>query len=582
MVMAHMTVSSTMLILNKAVLKNIPVATIVLLAQVGSSAIILWVLGKMNVIAVDGFKISTARSFLWNAVAFMVLLYTNAKALESANLETVIVFRTLSIFATAYGDFRLLHAKALDLHSIGSLLLVVLGAVGYMASDKGFQVRNMAWVFAYGFSNAAYPIVTKLVIKSNVSMTSWGRTYYNNLMTFIVFVPAAFLAGEHRKLMEVYDQAATTTSLGLLFLSCVWGTAISFLGFLVLENVSATTFNVMGNANKILTMVLNHVIWEFHASIQANMFLLLSLVGAAAYGNSKPMEDSKEGGEGGGGGMFLTKALFSNHMNEQKMQDEQQTITTHEEAFRRIKDATGVADVNEVIQKFLTQDETHNNLVIMTKEAQARIDALNEEKAQLKGKVEEIKYSGTGTLGSRRIVDEFESHLAEANSKCERNKQKYERIARVLINVKSGVEHLADKLEPISLDQDVVAMTDTTVVEVLEQCEAKLVRLMQGVEGDTQQSAAEAELSATDKLGASQEVEMPAYNIRIQIPHDADDDSGEEGAEEDDQEDVPDRDQVKKYSSLMLEKANKKQKRQRKRKVGEGGSKSGSKKPDLA
>jgi hypothetical protein len=37
--------------------------------------------------------------------------------------------------------------------------------------------------------------------------------------------------------------------------------------------------------------------------------------------------------------------------------------------------------------------------------------------------------------------------LHQANSKCERNKQKYERIAKILINVKSGVEHLADKLE---------------------------------------------------------------------------------------------------------------------------------------
>ena len=55
---------------------------------------------------------------------------------------------------------------------------------------------------------------------------------------------------------------------------------------------------------------------------------------------------------------------------------------------------------------------------------------------QAKAKVEEIKYSGTGSLGSRRIVDEFESHLSEANSKCERNKLKYERIAKILINVK--------------------------------------------------------------------------------------------------------------------------------------------------
>ncbi len=70
-----------------------------------------------------------------------------------------------------------------------------------------------------------------------------------------------------------------------------------------------------------------------------------------------------------------------------------------------------------------------------------------------------------------------------------------------------------------------------------------------------------------EKMMASQEIEMPQYNIRIQIPHDADDDSGDDDLEEDDQEDVPDRDQVKKYSSLMLEKANKKQKRQRKRKV---------------
>jgi hypothetical protein len=143
-----------------------------------------------------------------------------------------------------------------------------------------------------------------------------------------------------------------------------------------------------------------------------------------------------------------------------------------------------VSDVNEVIQKFLTQDETHNNLVVMTKEAQARIDALNEEKAQAKAKVEEIKYSGTGSLGSRRIVDEFESHLSEANSKCERNKQKYERIAKILINVKSGVEHLADKLEPITVEQEAVVMTDSTVVEVLAQCEAKLMRLMDSVEGE--------------------------------------------------------------------------------------------------
>ena len=297
-----------------------------------------------------------------------------------------------------------------------------------------------------------------------------------------------------------------------------------------------------------------------------------------------------EGGEtqGGEGDASMKKTMFStafhSALNEHVMEEEQKKITTYEEAFRKIKDATGVSDVNDVIHKFLTQDETHNNLVVMTKEAQARIDALNEEKAQAKATVEEIKYSGTGSLGSRRIVDEFESHLSEASSKCERNKQKYERIAKILINVKSGVEHLADKLEPITVEQEAVVMTDSTVVEVLAQCEAKLMRLMDSVEGD--QPSQEQDVQGQEKMMTSQEIEMPAYNIRIQIPHDADDDSGDEDMEEDDQEDVPDRDQVKKYSSLMLEKANKKHKRQRKRKtdVGSGtkGTKSGGKRPDMA
>jgi hypothetical protein len=36
----------------------------------------------------------------------MILLYTNAKAFESANMETIVTFLSLSIFGTAYADFR--------------------------------------------------------------------------------------------------------------------------------------------------------------------------------------------------------------------------------------------------------------------------------------------------------------------------------------------------------------------------------------------------------------------------------------------------------------------------------------------
>lgn len=282
LIVSHMTVSSTMLVLNKAVLKAIPAPTTVLLFQVGSSALILWVIGKAGLLSVDAFEMKKARLFLLNAIAFMVLLFTNAKALESANVETVIVFRTLSIFVTVWGDFRLLGGQLINLRAFASLGVVVAGAIGYVLSDKGFMVSNMFWVFCYGAANAAYPLVTKIIILSNDSMTSWGRTYYNNFMTFMVFLPGMFVLGEHHILEDV-DGIFNTHAVVLLVASCIWGTAISFLGFLCIENVSATTFNVMGNSNKLLTLVINGILWDHHASFQANLCLIVSLSGAALY-----------------------------------------------------------------------------------------------------------------------------------------------------------------------------------------------------------------------------------------------------------------------------------------------------------
>eukprot|EP00282_Hemiselmis_andersenii_P000853 CAMPEP_0114160692 /NCGR_PEP_ID=MMETSP0043_2-20121206/28499_1 /TAXON_ID=464988 /ORGANISM="Hemiselmis andersenii, Strain CCMP644" /LENGTH=310 /DNA_ID=CAMNT_0001256761 /DNA_START=83 /DNA_END=1012 /DNA_ORIENTATION=+ len=288
LIASHMTVSSTMLVLNKAVLARLPVATTVLLFQVGSSALILWVLGKAKLLQVDAFEFQTAKAFFWNAAAFMALIYSNAKALQHANVETVVAVRTLSIFVTAYGDFRLLSVKALDAKSFGALCMVSGGAVGYFLSGGGMKEgTNMGWVLAYCATNAAYPIVTKLVMMSR-AMTTWGRTYYNNLLTFIIFIPAALILREDQKVTSLQeDGAVNTVALSLLALSCLWGTAISFLGFLCLDNVSATTFNLMGNVNKILTLVVNGLLGDSRSPLMGNVNKILTLVVNGLLGDSR-------------------------------------------------------------------------------------------------------------------------------------------------------------------------------------------------------------------------------------------------------------------------------------------------------
>lgn len=153
-------------------------------------------------------------------------------------------------------------------------------------------------------------------------------------------------------------------------------------------------------------------------------------------------------------------------------------IDIFESAFRKIKEATGVSDVNEVIQKITSQESTTDNLLNLSKENQTRLERLQAEHAVLKARVEELKYSGSGGGHRRKLVDDHEQNLVLASTKLERAKLKYERLAKVLIGVKAGVEHLVDKMESVREDDQVIVVTDETIVEALQESEITLTHLL--------------------------------------------------------------------------------------------------------
>ncbi|CAJ1413529.1 unnamed protein product [Effrenium voratum] len=161
--------------------------------------------------------------------------------------------------------------------------------------------------------------------------------------------------------------------------------------------------------------------------------------------------------------------------------EEDQKIQLFIHAFNQIKEATGVNDPNEIIQKFLTQDDTQKNLTQLTKDNHATIEKLQEERRQLRSQVEELKFSNGGGGGRRQAIDDFETHLGEATEKCERNRGKYERLARMLIDVKAGISHLSELLNPIKLEGEApqpLEMSDETVEEVLQESEKKISKLL--------------------------------------------------------------------------------------------------------
>jgi len=270
---------------------------------------------------------------------------------------------------------------------------------------------------------------------------------------------------------------------------------------------------------------------------------------------------------------LVTNALHHT-LNQNVMEGEQQVVSAYEAAFRKIKEATGVGDVNEVIQKFMTQKDTEKSLLAMTREAQARIDQLAEEKAATKASVDEMKYSGAGGQSSRQEVEACEKRLGEATSAQDRVRTRHGRLTQVFVDIRAGIEHMSDKLEPVKLDQPAVPVSDDTIVDVMYQSEAKLLKMF-GVVGELEEQAPAADArdaysrgSTRGSMRASGADLHPAadggaanYNVRVAL-----EEVDEFGAADDDDDEIDGverlmgRDEMKKAASTVLDKATAKKK----------------------
>ncbi|KAI9106169.1 hypothetical protein DFS34DRAFT_49148 [Phlyctochytrium arcticum] len=234
-------------------------------------------------------------------------------------------------------------------------------------------------------------------------------------------------------------------------------------------------------------------------------------------------------------------------------------IAEYEENMRLIKEATGVSNINEVISKFQSQGDTHEHLSQLQKANEARNEELKRKKKEIMAAYEELKYTGEAKHAQvRRMIEEMETHLAEAEAKAVDAKFKYERMAKLMANAKAGVQHLSDKLDGVQLpDSHSVKMSDEAIVPILDVCVRKLEHLSANIQGKevpepvapqpTQQPPA-GEPSSIFQIAPSQ---LPVFNTRVKLrPVDFEESGDEE--EDDDYGEVPDRETIKKHTAQML------------------------------
>lgn len=99
--------------------------------------------------------------------------------------------------------------------------------------------------------------------------------------------------------------------------------------------------------------------------------------------------------------------------DKEREEDQDQKLNIYEETFRKIKDAMGVGDVNNVLDKIYNQKSSAANLQMLTKQNRMHLDHLKREKDALTKKTEELKFNEDIVSISRKTIEDKEEVLVE-------------------------------------------------------------------------------------------------------------------------------------------------------------------------
>uniref|UniRef100_A0A3P9APN5 ODAD1 central coiled coil region domain-containing protein n=1 Tax=Esox lucius TaxID=8010 RepID=A0A3P9APN5_ESOLU len=248
--------------------------------------------------------------------------------------------------------------------------------------------------------------------------------------------------------------------------------------------------------------------------------------------------------------------------------EEERATSTFEEAFRRIKEATGVTDTQEVAERFASQGETQKHLEVLKQENEATLLQLKVERDRLQECFQDIKYSGEAKLTSgQQMLEECQRHLQAELERRDAAKERLDWLTRTLNMVRAGLEHLNDKLQHIGLDAvpQLPPGSEEYAMELLSQTEKKLLLLREELQG--RDLAAIMKEIEDEEFIAGIEGKLPPYNTRIKLPEAQRQDPYEDEEESgDDEADVITRATLKRQSQLIIDSKTKRKTRTKKKK----------------
>lgn len=289
LVVGYALCSSLLAVINKFAITKFNYPGLLTALQYLTSALGVWALGKLGFLYHDVFTFETAKKFFPAAVVFYLAIFTNTNLLRHANVDTFIVFRSLTPLLVAIADTAFRKQPCPSKLTFLSLMIILGGAVGYVINDSAFTLTAYSWAFAYLVTITTEMVYIKHMV-TNLGLNTWGFVLYNNLLSLMLAPLFWVVTGEYSDVFAALGSSSGNwfemDACVVVLWSCVFGLLISFFGFAARKAISATAFTVTGVVNKFLTVAINVLIWDKHANSFGLVCLLFTLAGGVLYQQS--------------------------------------------------------------------------------------------------------------------------------------------------------------------------------------------------------------------------------------------------------------------------------------------------------
>jgi len=221
-----------------------------------------------KILEMDDFEWDKMKYFVIYVASFSFGTWANMKVLSMSNVETVIVFRSCTPLAVSLLETCFYGHALPSLRSWFSLMLITVGAMCYIATDRAFQLKGLEayyWAILW-WAVLIFQLTYGKFLVTGIKLRSlWTPVLYTNSLSVIPAIAVGLIAGEFR---QERLQAIEMTPAAIFWLacSCVVGVCISWAGFWCQSLITATAYTVVGVMNKMLTVTVNVLIWDKHAT----------------------------------------------------------------------------------------------------------------------------------------------------------------------------------------------------------------------------------------------------------------------------------------------------------------------------